>query len=108
MDPEALRAAFSLYPDVRLIVVAHLYGTPGKVEEIRRIADEHGALIVEDAAESLGAYVHVPANSYLAGRIGEAVWKNSREIGGGRAVQTGNFGDLASLPCYFSLTQSVP
>ena len=97
MDPEALRAAFSLYPDVRLIVVAHLYGTPGKVEEIRRIADEHGALIVEDAAESLGAYVHVPANSYLAGRIGEAVWKNSREIGGGRAVQTGNFGDLGVI-----------
>ena len=55
MDPEALEKAFSFYPDVRLIVLAHLYGTPGKVEEIRRIADAHGALIVEDAAESLGA-----------------------------------------------------
>ena len=55
MSPEALEKAFSLYPDVRLIVVAHLYGTPGKIDEIRRIADEHGALIVEDAAESLGA-----------------------------------------------------
>lgn len=55
MSPAALEKAFELYPDVRLIVVAHLYGTPGKVDEIRAIADKHGALIVEDAAESLGA-----------------------------------------------------
>ena len=55
MDPVALEKAFELYPDVKLVVVAHLYGTPGKMEEIRRIADAHGALIVEDAAESLGA-----------------------------------------------------
>lgn len=55
MDSEALAKAFELYPDVRLIVAAHLYGTPGRIDEIRRIADEHGALIVEDAAESLGA-----------------------------------------------------
>ena len=55
MDPKALEKAFEMYPDVRLIVVAHLYGTPGKIDEIRAIADKHGALIVEDAAESLGA-----------------------------------------------------
>ena len=55
MDPIALEKAFELYPDVKLIVIAHLYGTPGKIDEIRRIADAHGALIVEDAAESLGA-----------------------------------------------------
>ncbi len=55
MNPEALEKAFKMYPEVKLIVAAHLYGTPGKIDEIRRIADEHGALIVEDAAESLGA-----------------------------------------------------
>ena len=55
MSPEALEKAFELYPEVKLIVVAHLYGTPGKINEIRKIADAHGALIVEDAAESLGA-----------------------------------------------------
>ena len=55
MSPEALEEAFKFYPDVRLIVLAHLYGTPGKMDEIRKIADAHGALIVEDAAESLGA-----------------------------------------------------
>ena len=55
MDPEALEKAFELYPDVKLIVIAHLYGTPGKTDEIKAIAKKHGALIVEDAAESLGA-----------------------------------------------------
>ena len=55
MDPVALEKAFEIYPDVKVIVVAHLYGTPGKIDEIRAIADAHGAVIVEDAAESLGA-----------------------------------------------------
>ena len=55
MDPVALAKAFAIYPEVKLVVIAHLYGTPGKVDEIRKICDEHGALIVEDAAESFGA-----------------------------------------------------
>ena len=55
MSPVALEKAFELYPDVRLVVIAHLYGTPGKMEEIKNICDTHKALIVEDAAESLGA-----------------------------------------------------
>lgn len=55
MDPVALERAFELYPDVKMIVVAHLYGTPGKIDEIKAVADAHGALIVEDAAESFGA-----------------------------------------------------
>ena len=55
MDPVALEKAFEIYPEVKLIVVVHLYGTPGKIDEIRRIADSHGALIIEDAAESFGA-----------------------------------------------------
>lgn len=55
MDPVALEKAFELYPEVKVIVLAHLYGTPGKIDEIRTIADRHGAVIVEDAAESFGA-----------------------------------------------------
>ncbi|WP_026489063.1 DegT/DnrJ/EryC1/StrS family aminotransferase [Butyrivibrio sp. XBB1001] len=55
MCPKALEKAFEIYPEVRLVVIAHLYGTPGKIDEIRHICDQHGALIVEDAAESLGA-----------------------------------------------------
>lgn len=55
MSPEALEQAFQLYPDVKLVIVAHLYGTPGKIEEIRAVCDAHKALLIEDAAESLGA-----------------------------------------------------
>lgn len=71
MDPLALEKAFETYPEVKLIVVAHLYGTPGKIDEIKRIADAHNALIVEDAAESFCA-------TY-------------------KGVQTGNFGDVSVL-----------
>ncbi len=55
MDPVSLEKAFEIYPDVKVIVVAHLYGTPGKIDEIKKIATAHRAVIVEDAAESLGA-----------------------------------------------------
>ena len=55
MCPKALEKAFEIYPDVKLVVIAHLYGIPGKIDEIRKICDKHGAIIVEDAAESFGA-----------------------------------------------------
>ena len=55
MNPKALEKAFQLYQDVKLIMLVHLYGTPSKIDEIKAIADKHGAIIIEDAAESLGA-----------------------------------------------------
>ncbi len=55
MDPVALEKAFEIYPEVKVIVVVHLYGTPCKMDEISAIAKKHGAVIVEDAAESFGA-----------------------------------------------------
>lgn len=55
MSPAALEKAFELYPDVKLVVIVHLYGTPAKYDEIKEICDRHGALIIEDAAESFGA-----------------------------------------------------
>jgi len=55
MDPKALEKAFEIYPSVKVIVVVHLYGTPCKMDEIKEIADKHGAVIIEDAAESFGA-----------------------------------------------------
>lgn len=70
MDPVALEKAFEIYPDVKLIVLAHLYGTPGKMEEIKRIADAHGALIVEDAAESLGAKYKLKGKWVETGALG--------------------------------------
>ena len=55
MDPEALERAFKLYPEVKVVVLAHLYGTPAKMDAICRIVKEHGAILIEDAAESMGA-----------------------------------------------------
>ena len=55
MDPVALEKAFEIYPEVRVVVVANLYGTPAKFDEILKICNEHGATLIEDAAESLGA-----------------------------------------------------
>ena len=54
-DPEALEQAFALYPHVKVVVIANLYGTPARLDEIRRICDKHGAILIEDAAESLGS-----------------------------------------------------
>ena len=71
MDPEALRKAFEIYPDTKLIVLAHLYGTPGKMEEIRKIAKDHGALIIEDAAESLGAKYRLNGQWVETGTLGD-------------------------------------
>ena len=55
MDPKALQKAFELFPEVKVVSVANLYGTPAKLDEIREICDAHGAVLIEDAAESLGA-----------------------------------------------------
>ena len=55
MNPRALERAFEIYPEVQLVVAAHLYGFPGKADEIRAVCDAHGALLIEDAAESMGA-----------------------------------------------------
>lgn len=71
MDPAALEKAFKMYPEVKVVVMAHLYGTPGKIDEIKSICDEHSAVLIEDAAESLGA-------TY-------------------RGVQTGAFGDYGCI-----------
>lgn len=55
MDPKALRKAFELYPDTKAVIVVNLYGVPAKYDEICAIADEYGAVIIEDAAESFGS-----------------------------------------------------
>jgi len=55
MDPEALEKAFELYPEVQVVVMAHLYGVPAKIDALREICDRHNAVLIEDAAESLGA-----------------------------------------------------
>ena len=55
MDPEALELAFKKYPDVKAVMLAHLYGTPSKMDEILDVCNRHGAILIEDAAEALSA-----------------------------------------------------
>lgn len=55
MDPVALEKAFELYPEVKLVVCAELYGFPGRIDLIKEICEKHGALLIEDAAEAMGA-----------------------------------------------------
>ena len=90
MDPVALEKAFELYPDVKLVVIAHLYGTPGKMEEIKRICDAHGALIVEDAAESLGAKYKLNGEWVETGSLGDY---NAISFNGNKII-TGSSGGL--------------
>ncbi|MBR3640479.1 MAG: DegT/DnrJ/EryC1/StrS family aminotransferase, partial [Oscillibacter sp.] len=82
--------AFGLYPQTRLVVLAHLYGTPAKMREIREICKKHGALIVEDAAESFGA-------KYLL----DGVWRETGSLGdfncisfNGNKIITGSSGGM--------------
>ncbi len=58
MDPEALEKAFELYPDVKLVVCAELYGFPGQIDKIAEICKKHGAVFIEDAAEAMGATIN--------------------------------------------------
>ena len=94
MSPEALERAFEIYPETKLIVVAHLYGTPGNMDEIKRIANEHGALIVEDAAESLGAKYFASLNGSYANMFKEHGLKIEK-FGDveGAWIETGSLGD---------------
>ena len=65
MDPKALKKAFEKYPEVKVVMVANLYGTCAKLDEIKQICDEHGAILIEDAAESLGAsYKGKPSGTF--------------------------------------------
>lgn len=71
MDPESLEKAFEMYPDVKLVMLAHLYGVPAKMDEIVSVCRKHGALIVEDAAEAMGAEYRGQVVSGMCGSFGD-------------------------------------
>lgn len=86
MDPVSLEKAFQMYPEIKLVVIAHLYGTPGKVDEIRQVCRKHGAIIIEDAAESLGA-------SYKGIQTGSFGMYNAISFNGNKII-TGSSGGM--------------
>lgn len=86
MDPTALEKAFELYPDTKAVIVVNLYGTPAKYEEICAIAEKHGAVIIEDAAESFGA-------SYKGKQTGTFGKYNAISFNGNKII-TGSAGGM--------------
>lgn len=54
MDPAALEAAFEKYPDVKAVLVVHLYGLSADMDPIVELCKKHNVTLIEDAAESLG------------------------------------------------------
>ena len=78
MDPVALEKAFEMYPEVKLVVSAELYGFPGRIDLIKEICERHGALLIEDAAEAMGATL----NGKQCGSFGDysAVSYNGNKI----------------------------
>ena len=90
MDPVALEKAFRIYPDVRLVVLVQLYGVPAKMDEIRKICDDHDAFIVEDAAEAFGAEYE---GSYVSGKCGSFGVGNVISYNGNKII-TGSSGGM--------------
>lgn len=56
MDPTALEEAFIKYPNVKAVIVVHLYGLSADMDRILEICNRYNVPIIEDAAESLGTY----------------------------------------------------
>lgn len=91
MDPVALEKAFELYPTVKVVIVVNLYGTPAKLDEIREICARHGATLIEDAAESLGA-------TYKGKQTGTFGAYNAISFNGNKII-TGSSGGMLLTDC---------
>ena len=87
MDPVALKKAFGLYPETKVVIVANLYGTPAKLEEIHSVCEEYGAILIEDAAESLGA-------TYKGTQTGTFGTYNAISFNGNKIITTSGGGML--------------
>ena len=87
MDPNALKKAFEKYPDTKVVVLAHLYGTPSKMDELLEICNEHGAIMIEDAAESLSA-------TYKGKQTGTFGKYNAISFNGNKIITTSGGGML--------------
>lgn len=87
MDPEALEKAFLKYPNAKAVMLAHLYGTPSKMDEILEICERHGAVLIEDAAEALSAI-------YKGRKCGTFGTYNALSFNGNKIITTSGGGML--------------
>jgi len=53
IDPTKIEGKIT--PRTKAIIAVHMYGQPGKIKEIRKIADKHQLVLIEDCAQAAGA-----------------------------------------------------
>lgn len=108
MSPEALERAFEMYPETKVVMVVHLYGIAAKVDEIRAICDKHGAILIEDAAESLGT-IYKGKHTGNYGDYGVYSFNGNKIIttsGGGMLVSNRDDADEKMAKAVFWATQA--
>lgn len=99
MDPIALEKAFELYPDTKIVIFVHLYGVPGKIEKIKNICEAHNAVLIEDAAESLGATITLSCGTIVnSGSVGDYGIISYN----GNKILTGTSGGMLIVPDEYS------
>ena len=90
MDPAALEIALQKYGDkAKAVIVAHLYGTPAKMDEICALCDKYNVVLIEDAAESLSA-------TYKGRQTGTFGKYNAVSFNGNKIITTSGGGMLLS------------
>ena len=105
MDPTALEKSFAKYPQAKVVVLAHLYGTPSKLDEILDVCKKHGAVLIEDAAEAL-------SSTYKGRKCGTFGKYNALSFNGNKIITTSGGGMLVTededsrSKAYFWATQS--
>ncbi|QWH53351.1 DegT/DnrJ/EryC1/StrS family aminotransferase [Bacillus mycoides] len=56
MCPKALEEAFKKYPNVKAVIIVHLYGLSADMDKVVELCKKYDVTLIEDAAESLGTY----------------------------------------------------
>ena len=108
MSPAALERAFEKYPETKVVMVVHLYGIAAKVDEIKAICDKHGAVLIEDAAESLGT-IYKGKHTGNFGDYGVYSFNGNKIIttsGGGMLVSNRDDADEKMAKAVFWSTQA--
>ena len=87
MDPIALDKAFSKHPETKVVMLAQLYGTPAKMDEILAVCEKHGAVLIEDAAEAI-------ASEYKGRKCGDFGKYSVLSFNGNKLITTSGGGML--------------
>lgn len=108
LDLDAARLFLQTSPDVKYMVPVHLYGHTVDLQKLKRLRDDFSLLIVEDCAQSIGAYSHgIPVGT--VGQMAATSFyptKNLGCLGDGGAIFTNDEKLDASARCLRDYGQS--